>query len=150
MRERPRRHKRSESGGALVELTVITPLLLVMCLGVADFGRVLYHAIVLSQAARAGAAYGAQSNGRAGDTGGIRQAAEEAAQNIAPIVVTSQRVCECLSGTIVACTTASCGGYGAPLAFVEVTTTETFTTLAPIPGIPNTVPLSRTARIRLQ
>jgi hypothetical protein len=110
----------------------------------------MYYAITLSQAARAGAAYGAQDVGHIGDAAGIRQSAEEEAQNIAPIAVTSQRVCECTGGTPVACTTASCGGYGAPRAFVEVTATRTFTTVAPYPGIPNTVPLSRTAKVRVQ
>ena len=99
---------------------------------------------------RAGAAYGAQSNGYTGDTGGIQQAAEEETQNIAPIAVTSQRICECTGGTPVSCKAASCGTYGVPRAFVEVTTTRTFQTLVPFPGIPGTVALSRTAKVRVQ
>lgn len=150
MRGRRRSHRRSDCGAALVEMAVITPFFLLMCLGVADFGRVLYRAITLSHAARAGAAYGAQSNGHTGDAAGIRQAAEAEAQNIAPITVTSQRVCECTGGAPVSCTTVSCGGYGAPRAFVEVTATQTFTTLVPFPGIPNTVPLSRITKVRVQ
>ena len=142
--------RRSDPGAALVEMAVAMPLLLLMVLGVGDFGRVLYTAITLSHAARAGAAYGAQSNGYTGDTAGIQQAAEEEAQNIAPITVTSQRICECTGGTPVSCTTASCGSYGVPRAFVEVTTTRTFQTLVPFPGIPDTVPLSRTAKVRVQ
>ncbi len=141
---------RSDSGAALVEMAVISPLLLVMVLGVGDFGRVLYTAITLSHAARAGAAYGAQSTGYTGDTGGIQLAAEEEAQNIAPIGVTSQRVCECTGGAPVSCTISSCGSYGAPRAFVEVTTTRTFQTVSPYPGLPDTVALSRTAKVRVQ
>ena len=101
-------------------------------------------------AARAGAAYGAQSSGHAGDVPGILLAAEEEAQDIVPIGVTSQRVCECTGGAAVSCTIASCGGYGVPRAFVEVTVTRTFSTLVPFPGVPSSVPLSRTAKVRLQ
>ena len=142
--------KSADSGAALVEMTMIMPLLLLMVLGVGDFGRIMYTAITLSHAARAGAAYGAQSNGHAGDVPGIVLAAEEEAQDIAPIAVTSQRVCECTGGAAVSCTIASCGGYGAPRAFVEVTVTRTFSTLVPFPGVPSSVPLSRTAKVRLQ
>ena len=53
----------SDSGAALVEMAVVMPLLLLMVLGVGDFGRVHYRAITLSHAARAGAAYGAQGSG---------------------------------------------------------------------------------------
>ncbi len=131
-------------------MAMITPLLLLMVLGAGDFGRVLYTAITLSHAARAGAAYGAQSNGHAADGAGIRQAAEEEAQNIGSIGVTSQRVCECTGGASVSCTTPSCGSYGAPRAFVEVTTTHTFATLVPFPGVPSATPLERTAKVRIQ
>ena len=147
---RSRDGRPTDTGAAVVEMAVILPLLLLMALGVGDFGRVMYTGITLSHAARAGAAFGAQSTGHAGDVAGIRQAADEEAQNIAPIVVTSQRVCECTGGAAVSCTLASCGGYGALRAFVEVTTTRTFSTLVPFPGIPSSVPLSRTAKLRLQ
>ncbi len=143
-------HERSDTGASLVEMAILLPLLVLMVLGVADFGRMLYHAITLSHAARAGAAYGAQNSGFAGDTAGIQQAAEAEAQNIAPIAVTSDRLCECTGSAPVSCTTPSCGSYGAPLAFVEVTATHTFDTIATFPGLPSTVPLSRTAKMRVQ
>ena len=146
----PVRRLRSNTGAAMAEMAVVMPLLVLMAIGVGDFGRVLYTAITLSHAARAGAAYGSQGPGHAGDTAGIRQAAEDEAQEIAPITVTSQRVCECTGGATVSCTTISCGSYGAPRAFVEVTTTRPFATLVTYPGIPSTVPLSRTAKVRLQ
>jgi Flp pilus assembly protein TadG len=133
----------------LLELALVTPLLLVMFLGVADFGRVLYTAIVLSQAARAGASYGAQTNGTTGDTAGIRDAALSEATELGAIGVTSARICECPGGAVVACN-ATCAGYGVPRVAVQVTTTWTFETLTVFPGVPDTVNLSRTARVRVQ
>ena len=141
---------RSDRGGAIIEMVVLSPLLIVLVFGAGDFARVMYHAITLTNAARAGAAYGAQSNGQLADTTGIRLAAEQEAQNIGAIAVTSQRVCEC-GGTAVACTAASCPGYGAVLAFSEVTATQTFTTLTgSFPGIPASVPVTRVAKVRAQ
>lgn len=141
---------RSDSGAALVELAIVTPLLLLMVLGLCDFGRVVYHSIILSHAARAGAQYGAQTNSTTGDRSGISNAAINEAADIAPIQVTSQRICECPGGAAVSCTTGTCSGYGVPQVFVQVTTTRTFETLAPYPGVPNTVALSRTAKVRRQ
>ena len=146
-----RGHRSANSGASLVELAVVSPLLIFMALGVGDFGRVLYTALILSNAARAGAQYGAQSNQKTADSTGIQQAALEEAQDISPIAVASQQICECPGGGgPVSCTAATCAGYGVPQVFVEVTTTKTFQTLAPYPGIPNTIPLSRVAKIRRQ
>ena len=141
----------SERGASLIEMALLSPLLLLLVLGVGDFGRIMYHGITLGNAARAGAAYGSQSLGALADTTGIRVAAEEEAQNITPITVAVQRVCECPGGSVVACTTASCAGYGVPMAFVEVTTTTTFTPIAAsYPGIPGPTVMTRIAKVRAQ
>ena len=141
---------RSESGGSLIEAAIVVPLLLLLVLGVGDFGRIMYYGITLENAARAGAAFGSQSTGHLSDTNGIRQAAEQEAQNIGSISVSSQKICECTGGSV-SCTTSNCSGYGAPMAFVEVTTTTTFTPLSSaFPGIPGATLLTRTAKVRSQ
>ena len=103
---------RSERGAALIEMAALTPLLLVLVFGAGDFGRIMYYGITLTNAARAGAAYGSHMVGRAVDATGIQVASEEEAQNLPPIAVTSQRICECSGGAVVACSTTSCAGYG--------------------------------------
>ena len=50
-----RRHRR---GAAAVEFAVILPLLVTIVLGCVDFGRFAYNYIALTNAARAGAAFG--------------------------------------------------------------------------------------------
>jgi hypothetical protein len=47
-------------------------------------------------------------------------------------------------------TTTTCARYGVPRVFVQVTTSTTLQTIAPYPGIPNTVPLSGFAKVRVQ
>ena len=74
----PRRaglYLRSEAGQSLVELAFVTPLLLLLALGVIEMGRYMYIGILVGNAARAGAAYGAAQPG-GGPTGtGIQDAA---------------------------------------------------------------------------
>ena len=145
------RLRRSERGAAIIEMAVLSPLLLVLVFGVGDFGRVMYHAITLTNAARAGAAYGSQSNGHSTDSAGITLAAQEEAQNLGTITVTTQQICECTGGTVTACSTASCSGYGAPMSFVEVTTSDTFVPLTgSFPGIPASTLITRVAKVRVQ
>jgi hypothetical protein len=43
---------RSQSGQSLVEMALLTPILLLLCLGCADFGRVFYTVVALSNGAR--------------------------------------------------------------------------------------------------
>ena len=45
----------SNSGTALVEAAIVSPLLLLLVFGAGDFGRVMYYGITLENAARAGA-----------------------------------------------------------------------------------------------
>ena len=52
---RPPRHVRHSRGQSLVEFSLVLPLLLVLLLGVADFGRVFAAGITLEAAARNGA-----------------------------------------------------------------------------------------------
>ena len=146
-----RRRSSSSDGSALIEAALVSPLLILLVFGAGDFGRVMYYGITLENAARAGAAFGSQSTGHLADATNIDTAAQQEAQNIGSITVNSSRVCECPAGTVVSCTTSSCAGYGAPLAFVEVSATTTFTPLTGgFPGIPASTNLSRTAKVRAQ
>lgn len=65
----------SQAGQALVEMALVTPLLLALVLGVIELGRYAYFAILVGNAAHAGAAYGAQNLANSVDAGGITQAA---------------------------------------------------------------------------
>ncbi len=130
-------------------MALLTPLLLLMLLGVADFARVFYVSTTVTHAARAGAQYGAQSNGTAGDSANIVQAAAQEAQDLRAISITTQRFCTCSNGTAVDCITGTCPGE-APQLYVSVTANKVFKTLMPYPGIPNSVVLTRQAVLRVQ
>ena len=48
---------RKDEGQSFVELALALPFLLLLLLGLADFGRAFYYTTIISNAARAGAAY---------------------------------------------------------------------------------------------
>lgn len=149
-------------GSATVEFALTVPLLLLLVLAAADFGRAMYWAITLSGAARAGAVYGAQSQTKAADTSGIRQAASQEGQNIGltPAEVTVAVNCACPGSPSVVpavCTsicicpgTLTCSLPSLPSMSVRVTVAKTFATS--FLRIPGSSPLhfERSAELRVQ
>jgi Flp pilus assembly protein TadG len=141
---------RSQSGQSLVELALLTPILLLLVIGTVDMGRYAYISIQVGNAARAGAAYGAQSPIKAADTTGIKSAALNDGENIPGLNVTSTFVCECDNGgaiTSTACTSACTTGN--EVTSVQVTASGSFSTLFNYPGIPSPLFISSTAKLRV-
>lgn len=63
-----------QSGQSLIELAFALPVLLLLAVGVIEMGRYAYIAVLVGNAARAGAGYGAQSLPQAVDAAGITAA----------------------------------------------------------------------------
>jgi Flp pilus assembly protein TadG len=162
------RKTRLQSGQALIELAFVLPMLLVLGLGVIEVGRYAYIAILVGNAARAGADYGAQSNAQSVDTVGIQNAAyydyagaksgstAKNGQTVSSLTVTSVVACGCDSAgaiTSASCdsttnpSAGSCTGTANWVVFVSVTASGTFNSLFSYPGIPASMTISRTATI---
>src|SRR5579859_2148719 len=90
---------KNETGGPLVETALTAPILIVMVLGVVEFGRVSYIAVETSNAARAAVSYGSQNEVTASDTSGM-----QAVARLEAIGLTSQNV----NLTVNASTNCSC------------------------------------------
>ena len=156
---------RSQSGQALIELAFIAPLLLTLLLGVIEVGRYAYIAILIGNAAHAGAKYGAQGTQQSADTAGIQNAAQYDFSGAlddnsntnglvgSQLTVTSSTTCGCDAvGTV---TTAGCTTDTNPTAgkcvtgrwviVVTVTASGKFGSLFKYPGIPTPLNISRTA-----
>jgi Flp pilus assembly protein TadG len=145
-----RSNRKNRKGTSILELALISPLLLLMVAGAADFGRVFYHAITLANAAGTGAFYGAQSPIKSTDYKGIREVAQSDAADLGAIDVNTNLFCNCPDGTQVDCLVGSCPGYGAPRVYVKTQTSESFRPMVRCPGIPNPVKVGRTAYLRVQ
>jgi Flp pilus assembly protein TadG len=91
---------RPEEAQSLVELALLMPLFLVILLGSAEFARFAWAAVLTSNAARAGAAYGAQSPNKAGtgNAPGIATAAANESVNLPGLITTSTVSCYCAYG----------------------------------------------------
>jgi len=134
-----------------VEVAVAMPLLMLILVGLVDFGRAASEAIDVENAARAGASYGARNVGLAADAAAIQGAAlADLSQDIDPLAVTvvSERYCECSDGTSVNCSN-KCSGL-LPQMYLRVRVGKTFHTLLGYPGVPNQIDLSREVRLRVR
>jgi Flp pilus assembly protein TadG len=150
-----------QSGQALLEVALVTPLILALALGVIELGRYAYIAILVGSAARAGAAYGAQNLADSIATTDIQTAADNDfqnnGQNVSKLTVTSTTKCGCDSdGTVTAeiCSTTSNKDAGACntghwVVTVSVEAEGTFNSLFNYPGIPKSITVDRTATMRV-
>ncbi|MBI5395823.1 MAG: pilus assembly protein [Verrucomicrobia bacterium] len=121
---------RHRSGGqALAELAILLPLLIIIVLGAADYGRVYYHFVTIESAAAAGAQYGCVSTTKAADANGIRLAAMRQLQDITnanPVVTSS------VNNSV-----------------LTVKVTATFSTVLHWPGMPNGAVITRGTQMRI-
>jgi Flp pilus assembly protein TadG len=152
----------SPSGQSLLEVALLTPMLLALLLGAIELGRYAYISILVGNAARAGAAYGAQNLVLSMDAGGIVTAAKNDFQNngqtTSKLTVSSSTSCGCDSnGTVTlasSCSThdnstAGTCGSGHWVVMVSVTASGSFTPIFNYPGIPNSLNVSNTATLRV-
>jgi Flp pilus assembly protein TadG len=151
----------SQSGQSLVEVALLTPLLLLLLIGVIEMGRFAYIGILVGNAAKAGAAYASQSLEDASPSlvANVQAAVNNDFQNnlsSAPaLTVQITNSCGCDSGGAI--TSAACNGTltagtctaGHWVVMATVTCTGTFNALFKFPGIPKTLTISRTANMRV-
>src|SRR5438045_9386601 len=84
------RHRHARRGQSVAEMALVTPLLLLMLLGTIEIGRFAYYGIEVSNAARAGVQFGAQSLADSRDVTGITQAAQNDAPEVPGLNVTAR------------------------------------------------------------
>jgi Flp pilus assembly protein TadG len=151
---------RSQAGQTLLEVALLAPMLLALLVGTIEFGRYAYLGILVENAARAGAAYGAQSLPQSADTVGIRSAADNDfanGQNLTGLNVTPSTSCGCDNGGTVTgatCSTAvnpSAGtcASGHWVVMVSVQASATFNPLFGFPGISKSITVTRTVTMRV-
>jgi Flp pilus assembly protein TadG len=137
-----------QRGNAIVEFAILAPILILLTLGTIELGRYAYFAILVSNAAQAGADYGSQDIGTAYDATGIANAiAADASPN--PIAsVTANPAPEALYGCYdttnaslaVAPTPGAtpCSGTETPVPYVIVSAQGTLKPLFDLPFIKKT------------
>lgn len=153
--KQPRTMLQDQRGVALVEFAIIMPMLIMLMLGLMELGRFTYYSILVGNAARAGAMYGAQGDQYVTDTDGMTDTAKADAQSLSAITSTATQVCSCWTGTtstVLSCTAAveSCA-TGHRVVYAQVSVTGTFHPLFHYPalGLADPWVITRTAQIRV-
>jgi Flp pilus assembly protein TadG len=132
-------------GQTVVEVALLLPILLLLLVGVIEIGRYAYFDILIANAARAGAQYGAQSLIQAADVAGIRTAAQN--DGLAAMTITATQECGCAAGALGGCPTGAVCPQ--PLVYVQVTATDRYNSLFRYPGIPRSLTLTSTVTMRV-
>ena len=144
-----------ERGNSVVEMALILPLMVGLLLGVMDFGRAFYSAMAVTHATTVGAQYGAQTVDMSSDFVGMQNAATAAATDISGFSATATRTCKCWTAssgveTTLGSCASTCTSPSVKRIYVVVTGTGNFSTFISYPGIPNSIAITRVARMRAQ
>jgi Flp pilus assembly protein TadG len=134
-REMLRRLRTGNRGQSLVETAFMLPILLTILFSAVELARVAYVGIQVSNAAKAGAQYGAQNGYTAADTTGISTAAASDAMGLSGLTTTSSYTCACSDGTTSTCANTDCSSSH----IVQTLTVKTQATITPLihyPGFP--------------
>lgn len=145
-----RRRFKHSKGQAIAEVAVLLPLVLTLLVGVEELGRLAYTAIAASNAAQAGAMYGAQNNVTVSDNAGMESHAVADAQDLSGLTAAATHVCTCSTGASAPdCTLSECSGSHMEV-YAQVTTTVVFTPICSYLGWPAPVTLHEQALVRAQ
>jgi len=139
----------SRQGSALIEFSLMIMVLMMLSIGVVDFGLAIEQGIVVSSAAHAGAEYGA-TEGNSNNTASMQTAALNAGKSLgSTLTATATTWCTCTAGslTTVSCTSL-CSLYDPPIQYVQVQTTATVPILLRFSGLPRTIPLNGNSTLR--
>jgi Flp pilus assembly protein TadG len=142
-----------DAGQSLIELALTLPLLVLLLIGAAELGRLAYYSIEVSNAARAGVAYGAQNHVTASNFTAMQTAAQNDAGNITLTTATATNACACspsYSATSACSTTFSCSGTERIIEYVQVNTTATVSPMFHYPGASKTYTLTGQAIMRVE
>ena len=140
--------RRNESGQSLVEVALSVSLCSVLILGATEFGRLAYAGIEMSDAARSGVQYGAQSHATAADNANMQIAASLSAPDVPNLTTTATHFCQCADFTTSTCATTDCSGSRI-IEYVQVVTSATVNPLVYVPGLPKTYAMSGKAVMRV-
>jgi Flp pilus assembly protein TadG len=137
-----------ESGNALVELALGLVLCTSIILGAAELGKVAYAGIEVSNAARAGVQYGAQSHTDASDFSDMQAAALLDAPDVKGLSATASRFCLCSDGTSSTCAATDCTSSRI-IEYVEVDTSAQVDPQIYLPVLPKSYNMTGKAVMRV-
>ena len=141
----PGRLWRETEGVVSIEVAVVVLVLVPLVMGAVDFGMGFREKLRLTNAARAGAQY-AITNPNLQDVPGTIQAARNDANDTTnALAITAVYSSTCPDGTSL-----PCAANVVPYDFITVTVGATYNALFSYPGLPTSIPLQKTAILRIR
>jgi Flp pilus assembly protein TadG len=152
---------RDNCGQSLIEMAVLFPLFMLLLAGAAEYGRMWYVGVEVTNAAHAGVEYGAQNRISAQDNTTIQNAAlnEEAdliplnvnAMGVASPLTTASITVEQLCANIYSATPSTCPtSTSSPIEYVQVNTQVTVASMFYSYGFARTYTLHGSALMRVR
>lgn len=139
-----------QRGNVLMEFALLSTVMLLMTLGVVDFGRIFSTANKVADAASAGTAYGALSPAHYTDMDGIQAAATADLGGIEGATVTATQTCRCsIGGTVVTCP-ATCVSPQYPMTYIQVDVSVPFHSLSKLTRIPGLTSVKARSVVRVE
>ncbi len=139
---------RNEQGSALVEVALALPLMALLLAGTINYGVYVERKMQATEAANAGAAYGAVA-GNQKDATGMQNAAKAASPTLSGLTATATYFYSCSPGGAVVANTYNCSSYGTPIHYVKVVTTATVPAMIGVNGIASSVTVNGQAIYRV-
>lgn len=138
---------KNEDGVAAIEFAMVAPFLILLMVGIMDMGMYIRDKMKLEQISRAGVDFVLQGGQDSDIESNVVSYYDP--DNTTAYTVTSERVCTCGDGIAQDCTAMACPQGDHSRQFVKVDVSREFSTLFPYPGLPQTMTLSGSARMRL-
>ena len=138
---------RSEEGNALVEVAFALPVLAMLLGGTIDYAMYAERKIQVTEAANAGAGYGAIAGNQKNSTG-MQNAAKAASPALSGMTATGSYYYACTPTGAAVSSTTSCTG-GTPIQYVKVQTSATITPPLGVAGLPGNITVTGQAIYRV-
>jgi len=137
--------------GAMIEFAVTLPVVVMIGVGTADFGRLFMESTVLSNASGAGAVYAYRTTRDVANLAGAEAVVLANVNGLDSVSASVTKVCDCPAapGNWISCGS-TCSGYGSPRIYVRSSAIQSFDTVGVYPGVPSQVEMEMTSWMRVQ
>lgn len=139
------RYRKDTNGAAAIEFALILPILVVVLMGLVNFGFILIKSDKLNGVLSSGILYSVHTPSDL--TATIDKM--KAASNLNPIDIKAEQVCECPGGVEISCSNV-CSGSVTPTHFITFTANSSVATLPVLlPIISNPYPITGSVTFRI-
>ncbi|NBX67163.1 MAG: pilus assembly protein [Proteobacteria bacterium] len=141
---------KDQSGIAATEFALISPFLILLTVGMIDFGMYINENMKVENLARNATEYVVKGGDEANITADVITSSGLLTEDeLEDTTTTSEMTCECSDGSTVACNT-ECSDGGYRRRYFSYSIERAYSPIFPYPGIPETFPLRGHARMQVE